>query len=252
MKSRIMPVLLALLLSVFMTACSNGTVSGTTPGAGIPAGAPSPAASADTPSPSPAGADAPAAETTPSQNHSVLEAYRAVLQNDAAFFSVDNKKEALLNDFLTNKELYSAVFQAARFAVLDMDGDTVPEVVLELTVDSYPEFYEVLHAADGAVRGYNIVYRGLEGLKADGTFRYSGGAADNGYGRLKFREDACETEILGYTESSQANGGMTVSYFVNEEAVTEEAFASFSNEQDGKPDAVWHVFSQGNIETELS
>ena len=43
-----------------------------------------------------------------------------------------------------------------------MDGDEVPEVVLELSVDNNPEFYEVLHYMDDTVYGYNITYRGLE------------------------------------------------------------------------------------------
>ncbi len=54
-----------------------------------------------------------------------------------------------------------------------MDGDKVREVVLELSVGNKPAFYEVLHYMDDTVYGYLIVYRGLEGLKEDGTFSYS-------------------------------------------------------------------------------
>ncbi|OZV11039.1 hypothetical protein CIW83_16785 [Tissierella sp. P1] len=131
-----------------------------------------------------------------------------------------------------------------------MDGDKA--VVLELSVGDEPEFYEVLHYMNDTVYGYLIAYRGLEGLKADGTFSYSSGAADNGTGKLKLESDAFETDILGYSKSSQGDDNLIISYFINNEPVTEESFDSFMNEQFGKKDAVWYEFSQRNIETELS
>ena len=97
------------------------------------------------------------------------------------FFSIDNQRKLTLDDFLTNQELYGVVFKVTRFTMIDLDGDQAPEVVLELTVANNPEFYEVLHDVNGTIYGYNIVYRGLEMLKTDGTFLYSNGAADNGY-----------------------------------------------------------------------
>jgi len=188
----------------------------------------------------------------PSNNNTVLEAYKAVLLNNAEFFSIDNKKKLSLDDFLTNKEIYGADFKVTHFTVLDMDGDEVPEVVLELAVDDNPAFYEVLHYMDDTVYGYNIVYRGLEDLKTDGTFQYSNGAADNGYGKLKFQLNAYETDILGYMKSSQNNDNITISYFVNNKSVTEESYNYFIKEQDQKKDVVWYEFSQKNVETELA
>ncbi len=256
MKLRVMGVVLALLLSASMTACSgsknnldlNNSNNGggdNIPATTLPSNSPSPAASPD-------GNSKTAAPQTPSDNESSLNPYQAVLLNNAEFFSTDNKKEVLLNDFLTNKELYGTIFKASRFAVLDMDGDKAPEVVLELTVQDNPEFYEILHMVDGKVYGYNIVYRGLEWLKADGTFSYSSGAADNGYGKMKFQSDAYETEILAYMQSNQSNDGMTISYFIENEAVTEEAYQSYMKEQDEKEDVSWYEFSQTNVETELA
>lgn len=191
---------------------------------------------------------------TPAQiisNNPVLEAYNAVLQNKAEFLSTDNKKNLSLNDFLTNKEIYETTFKVTRFTVLDMDGDKMPEVVLELSVGGNPQFYEVLHYMNDTVYGYLIVYRGLEGLKADGTFRFSSGAADNGVGKLKFEPDTFKKDIIGYSQSSQGDTTLTISYFINNKPVTKESFDSFQNEQSGKKDAVWYEFSQKNIDTEL-
>lgn len=190
--------------------------------------------------------------TLPSNDNPALDAYKAVLLDNAEFFSIDNDKNLSLNDFLTNKEIYGTILKVTHFTVMDMDGDGVPEVVLELAVDNNPEFYEILHYMDDTVYGYNIVYRGLEGLKADGTFQYSNGAADNGYGKLKFQSNGYETGILGNMQASQNNDNMTISYFINNESVTEESYNSFIKEQDEKKDVDWHEFSQKNVETELS
>ena len=219
-------------------------------------------------SPSPAATDAPSDAASPSpastsgksdntktqavSDDPVLDAYNSVLQNKAEFYSTDNKKNIYLNDFLTNKEIYGTNFSVTQFTVLDMDGDKVPEVVLELSVDGNPQFYEVLHYMNDKVYGYLIVYRGLTGLKADGTFLFSSGAADNGVGKLKFEPTAYTTDKLGYSQSSQDGSNLTISYFINNKSVTKEAFDSFINEQVGKKDAAWYKYSQTNIETELA
>lgn len=253
MKIKIISVLLVFLLSISITGCSgsknrlnlsnsssisNNKISGTS----VPT------------SPSSTSLDS-KSENTKTQilsNNSVLEAYKAVLQNKAEFFSTDNKKNLYLNDFLINKEIYGTIFKITHFTVLDMDGDKAPEVVLELSVDDEPEFYEVLHYMNGVVYGYLIVYRGLEELKADGTFRFSSGVADNGWGKLRFETNAFKTDILGYSKSSQGDTNLTISYLINNKPVTKESFDSFTNEQSRKKDAVWYEFSRKNIETELS
>lgn len=180
-------------------------------------------------------------------NNSALEAYKEVLLNKTEFFSTDNNKKLSLNDFLTNEEIYGTIFKATHFTVLDMDGDKA--VVLELSVSDEPQFYEVLHYMNDTVYGYLIVYRGLEELKADGTYLYSNGALDNGIGKLKFDSDTFETDILAYSKSSQSDN--LISYYIDNNPVTKESFDSFMNEQSGKKDVVWYEFSQKNIETEL-
>ena len=186
-----------------------------------------------------------------SSDHSVLETYNAVLQNKSEFFSTDSKKNLYLNDFLTNQEIYGTIFKVTHFTVFDMDGDKVPEVILELSVAGEPQFYEILHNMDDVVYGYLVGYRSLEGLKTDGTFGFSSGAADSGWGKLRFESDAVTTDILGYSQSSQSDTDLTISYFINNQSVSKESFDSFTNKQTEKKDAVWYEFSQKNIETEV-
>lgn len=249
MKIKIISVLIVFLLSISITGCSSNlnisssTSSNRISGTSVPTSPLSTSLVSDS-------------ENTKTQmlsNNSVLEAYNTVLQDKAEYFSTDNKKNLYLNDFLTNKEIYETIFNVTHFTVLDMDGDKVPEVVLELLVGGNPQFYEVLHYMNDTIYGYLIVYRGLEGLKADGTFIYSSGAADNGFGKLKFESDAFKIDTLGYSESSHDDDGdLIISYFINNKPVTKESFDSSMNEQSGKKDAAWYEFSQKNIETELS
>ncbi|WP_157261819.1 hypothetical protein [Paenibacillus sp. A3] len=251
MKPKIMCLLLVFLLSISITACSNdksslnfnnsrNSSSDPTSSSSIPINNPSESKIENIKTQMP---------SEDNKNYSVLEAYTAVLQNKVNFSSTDNKKKVYLNDFLTNEEIYGTTFKVTRFAIIDLDGDKIPEVVLELTPGKYPEFYEVLHYMEGSVYGYIQVYRGFQDLKSDGTFRYSNGVSNNGYGKLSFESNAYKTDILGYQNTSSDG---TTTFFIKNKPVTEEAYNSFTKEEDGKKDVVWHEFSDKNIETELS
>lgn len=243
MKTKIIRILIAILLCISITGCSSAKNNSSTNGNKI----------SDTnvpPSPTSLDNDSENKETPMPSNNSVLEAYKAVLEDKTEFFSADNKKKLYLTDFLTNEEIYGTIFKVTHFAVLDMDDDKV--VVLELSVSDEPQFYEVLHYFNDTVYGYLVVYRGLEDLKADGTFLYSNDAADNGIGKMKFNEDAFETDILGYRESNQVGENLIISYFINNKPVAKESFDAFMNEQHEKKDVVWYELSQKNIETEFA
>lgn len=218
MKSKIISILLLFLLSITITACSNS--------------ADSKIESSKTQA------------LSENNMNSAMEAYKPVLQNKAEFYSTDNKKKVYLNDFLTNEELFGTQFKVTNFTVLDMDGDKIPEVVLELKKD---DFYEVLHYMNGKVYGYIRSYRQLENIKIDGTFSWSNSAFNDGIGKLKFKPDACETDNLGYLDADK-----TDKYFVDNKPATEETYNSFLKEEEGKKDAVWYEFTQNNIETALS
>ncbi|MFT5875558.1 MAG: hypothetical protein ACI8WT_004551 [Clostridium sp.] len=252
MKPKIKCVLLVFLLSISITACSsnksnlNQNNSSTASGNKI----------SDTSvpiSPSSTSINAPSDSISANnKNDLVLESYKTVLQNKVNFFSVDDKNKIYLNDIL-KKQYPGNTFKVTKFTVLDMDGDKIPEVVLELSNDNNnPMFFEILHYMNDAVYGYNIVYRGLEQLKTDGTAWGSSGASDNVCEKLRFESNTYQTDILGYSKSSQNSDGITTSYFINNKPVTKEAFDSFSKEQNAKKDAVWYEFYQKNIETELS
>lgn len=127
-----------------------------------------------------------------------------------------------------------------------MDGDKVPEVVIELRAES---LFGVLHYNKDKVEGYIYSNRQLWQLKADGTFTWSGGASYWGYGKLNFESiNDYETDDIGHLEGESNNGVSTITYYIDNKPVTEDIFNSFVEKQDAKPDATWYEFSQKNID----
>lgn len=131
-----------------------------------------------------------------------------------------------------------------KFAILDMDGDKIPEVVIEID-SSCDGFYEVLHYDNGKVYGYYFVYRAMEALKDDGTYICSGGAANNNINNLSFSSDSLSLVTLAYSD-------MTDKYFIMNEPVTNTEFELYCDKQNAKTDATWYDFNTSNIEKYLN
>jgi hypothetical protein len=192
-------------------------------------------------------------ENKPENNkNSVMEAYKRVLLNEIEFYSTENKKKVYLKDFLSNENIFEGVtIKINQFAVVDMDGDQIPEVILKLTVVEEPNFSEVLHYINGEVDGYFFGKNQLCDLKTDGTFRWlSGGLMYNGYGNLKFQNKSCESGKLAYLNSKYKDESyttFTTSYYINNKQVTEDSYQIFVKEEDAKKDVEWYEFSQENI-----
>lgn len=108
-----------------------------------------------------------------------------------SFDSTDNCCEGYLNEVLDEKEIV-----ITRFAVVDMDGDGLAEVVLEM--DNYRGFL-ILRYEAGEVIGYEAGYRSMHSLNMEGFFRASGGADDISEGKMFFIKDvAVPDDITHY------------------------------------------------------
>lgn len=194
-------------------------------------------------------------ETTPTSDTSPLSVYKSVLQNNAGFLSTDANKELnidQLNQSVSDDSNVSA--EATKFAIVDLDNDGTPEVILWLTVNGNDYYgFEVLRYQDEVVYGYTLWYRAFMELKVDGTFSYSSGAADNGFGTLAFTKNAYSIDNITYSESSfDADNNQRISYFVNNESATEDEFLSAVNKQNEKADATWYDFTDDNIAAMLN
>jgi beta-lactamase regulating signal transducer with metallopeptidase domain len=205
-------------------------------------------------SPSPNGHNENQEPAQPPENTSIMETYKAVLQGNTGFFSVDANKNLTIDQLNQSVSDDSSVTaKATKFAIMDLDNDGNPEVILWLSVNNDDYYgFEVLRYQNGAVYGYTLWYRSFMDLKANGTFSFSSGAADSGFGTVKFTESAYSIDKITYSESSyDSNNNMSVSYFVDHESATEDAFLSAVNRQSEAADATWYEYADDTIEAML-
>lgn len=131
-----------------------------------------------------------------------------------------------------------------RFAIADVDQDTNDEIILAMNVGNDEYYgYLVLKSADSTVWGYEMYYRAMLSLKVDGTFSFSSGAADNGFGYLNPEGDLIYLIKLAESVSAEEN----VSYYLNGEKVTERQYRDAVAVQDRKPDVIWYDLTNENL-----
>lgn len=127
-----------------------------------------------------------------------------------------------------------------RFAVLDLDGDAIPEVVLELA--EYGGFI-VLRYRDGQIHGNVFGYRSMNLLKENGAFHGASSAFEGSVGKLCFIGDTVvDDDKLRFLESIDRE-----SYYIDDILVDsseyERAFALFSE----TPEAEWYNYTEETV-----
>ena len=182
---------------------------------------------------------------------SPLGVYKSILLNDAEFFSTDaNKylKISQLDQTVSDDPGVSAT--AVKFTTVDLDYDGIPEVILWLAVNNDDYFgFEILRYKDGMVYGYTMWYRAFMELKTDGTFSFSSGAADYGFGEVTFEGNTYTTEKVAYSEPVyDLDGDISALYYVNGDNTTEGKFNLAISQQDEKADVIWYDFTSDRID----
>ncbi len=180
------------------------------------------------------------------------ERYEEILLSDGSFYCADLGNEELslssIREAITDDDGVTA--KATKFTAIDLDGDGESEVVLWLQINGVSDYgFEVLRYGDGDVYGYTLPYRTFMNLKTDGTFEFSGGEAGTGIGRLGFSEGGCRTENLAYSESAYDDANeLSVQYFANGEACSEEEFNAALSGQEAKADVEWFDLTESGVD----
>ena len=132
----------------------------------------------------------------------VMSKFIAVMLESDRFYARDFDQEMTVREYCEAFGRESEItVTVPKFTVVDMDGDGVNEIVLWLLVNGNNDYGTlVLRYQNGTVYGTSFSYRQLYQLSRDGTFRYSGGAADSGLGVLKFTESGAEMEEIRIQE----------------------------------------------------
>lgn len=181
---------------------------------------------------------------------SSVEKFKAILLENDNFVCADQQNREVnlagIKAVVTDEE--DITVRVDKFTVVDLDGDGENEVVLWIlyNVDSYYGF-EVLHYQDETVYGNTFAYRAFYDLKVDGTFHWSGGAANSGTGRLTFTEDgrAVREEFMDDVDNWNHEKQADVTWYdLSEEGVNmafeNASYSDYSSEDGGTNANGWY------------
>lgn len=188
--------------------------------------------------------------TWPAKAAKALAAYKSVLQNNASFLNANTQKPITIQQMLEDYNCTSdCTMKIIEFAVSDLDQDGTPEVCLGKSTNEYADYVEILRYQDGVVYGYEIPSRGFYNLKTDGTFEFSSGAFDGGFGTISFTKSDYSIDEIAYSELSyDADNNFILSYFVDHKRSTMDVFDAAMKKQREKTDIPWYAFTKDNIE----
>ncbi len=181
--------------------------------------------------------------------------YKSILLGKSNFIctSLENKSLNIseIGQAVTDDD--SVTVSATKFTIIDIDGDGEDEAVLWLQINNISDYgFEILHYQNGEIYGYTLQYRAFMNLKADGTFLFSGGAADSGIGKMTFSETGYSVNAQAYSQSGyDSNNELNVQYFINDESCSEDEFNDVLNGQEQKADVEWYDLSENNINATL-
>lgn len=158
-----------------------------------------------------------------------------VISGRNTFFSYDFEKVLTVDDYCSSLSMTSTV-KIAKYVIIDLDLDNVPEMVLWLIENGQSDYgFLILRHENDGISGYNFSYRQIINLKNDGTFNYSGGTADTGCARLNFTGNGWEYEkICNITETEDA-----VTFFCDGKEVSQETYWETSEAHNSKEEARW-------------
>lgn len=170
--------------------------------------------------------------------------YRLVLRNDAPFFCPATRSTLYLGQL--NGSFDDLPVTSTQFSVADVDADGKGEVIVKLSVglDEYYG-YEVLDVREGTVYGYEVFYRAMQGLKADGTFSFASSASDTGFGILEWINDDYHIPPIAYSEPTDDG---KIHYYHHGTTITAERYNQLRDAQDRKAPVTWYDFTDACIE----
>ena len=182
-------------------------------------------------------------ESLPGARSPITSDVIKVIAGEQAFWHTDTGEYMYIHD-VGDRCFGGANVLFPRFAIADVDQDAKDEIILARTVGGDEYYgYLVLKNADSTVWGYEVFYRAMLSQKADGTFSFSSGALDTGFGYKKPEGDRFHSVGLAESVSSYGN----IEYFLNGKKVSERLYRDADKGQDQKPDVIWYDLTNENL-----
>lgn len=138
-----------------------------------------------------------------------------------------------------------------KFAVVDMDQDNTVEAILQVDTESNTVGFVILRYSrdnpysmfNGKLTSYAMYNRGFSDLKQDGTFGFSGGASNNGFGKFSFTHEYYTEKLAYYEPDDERN----TNYFVNNEPATKWEYLTAEQLHNREKSAIWYDFTEEEI-----
>lgn len=174
----------------------------------------------------------------------VEEIYFQVLDEQRSYIT-KNGSEEYISDYA--KELISDGNLAVSYAILNMDIDSQndKEMVVLLESSGDGKYLILNYEDDGLVYGFKKEYREMLNLKADGTYKISGGAADTKIIKSTFNKNQIFDNIVAGVE----NGEYT---FNNNSLNSKEDFEKYMKEFDSKEPVKFTLYKEISVEDDTS
>lgn len=181
------------------------------------------------------------------ERQAALEAYRAVLEGEATFYSTDIDRNVDMPHIGEVLGLTFADHLPAQFTLVDLDGDGVEELALYYQLGNGGTIV-MFHYQDGEVLGYYKFGRGFQSAKTDGIYTGSGGAFTRYLLRItSFDRSGFEEEITAYYDYHDPN-----TFMLHDQPSTEKKVTALFEQQDAKEDVTWYDLNDANIQAAFS
>lgn len=136
-------------------------------------------------------ANTPSIDGTPPSLEAAAEEHLQLLFGDQYpfYFLETNREEFSLSDYCTEEsERLGLSVGITRYALLDLDGDDVPEGVVDFRYGENEQVMSLVlkYQESGVVFATEFSYRQMYQLKSDGTFHASGGEDTDGWYKLRW------------------------------------------------------------------
>lgn len=185
---------------------------------------------------------------TDEESESMMKIFQSVLLNKRTFSCTDKvpacdtnaiyEYNGLLNE-MSNTDAYSEY--VCRFAVVDMDGDSIPEVLLEL--EDYTG-YIILRYVEGQIRGNFLGYRAMSSIKENGTFGSENSAFETYVNKLYFIGD---TLVADRKISWLMCNYDKMYYRIDDLSVGEEDYERANALYEECPEVEWHDYTEEEV-----
>lgn len=209
------------------------------------------------PDPSP---DPSAAQSQPPEGYGVLDPWMVEVLNgerrftrggDMETWSTEQFSINQLRDMVYMDEHPNLILELGKLAIMDLDRNGINEMVVwprggepdDTTEIGYTVGYFIFYRQGDEVKVHYIGWRPMQNLKADGTFNWSSSAWNWGTSRL-IDVDTFETENVTWRDTPTMDDEK---YFVDGIKATKDEFEAAIAAQDAKPDPVWYVYEDGQL-----